>query len=45
MKLYPALKKNLCIMADLYLKVEPRRKRLTAEGRRAMSVFTDLSVM
>ena len=29
----------------LYLKVEPLRKRLTAEGRRVMSVFTDLWYM
>lgn len=27
---------------DLYLKVEPLRKRLTVDGRRVMSVFTDL---
>ena len=27
---------------DLYLKVEPRRRRLMVEGRRVISVFTDL---
>ena len=30
------------IHTDLYLKVEPLLNRLTVEGRRVISVFTDL---
>ena len=33
---------TVCEGSDLYLKVEPLRKRLTVDARRTGSVFTDL---
>lgn len=36
------MESSIIIHTDLYLKVEPLLNRLTVEGRRVISVFTDL---